>query len=301
MKKRILSLVLALCMLVELLPALILAAEPGDGVRCVHVHDEGCGYVAAVPEQPCGHVHDEACGYTAPREGTPCAHVHDESCGFVEAVAEVPCDLDCEDTDGDGEIDHAADCAYTPAIPEQPCTHVHDETCGYAEAVEEQPCTHIHDESCGWAPAVEGHPCNHVCTVESGCLDIEPGTDPSQEDPEPEPGDPFQEEPEAEDPGGENPDGETPGEENPEGADAAQPAVNESLQIMVQEADAALTGAGYSVVLMVPGEWDGYDWQLWAGAADGWTSLGVEDPVLPVFKEMFVSFAFRCVVEKDGV
>jgi len=215
MKKRILSLVLTLCLLAELLPAPSLAAEAVDavtGIHCVHVRDETCGYMEAAPEQPCGHVHDADCGYTAPSEGTPCAHVH--------------------------------------------------------------------DESCGWAPAVEGSPCTHVCTVESRCLDIQPGTDPSQQAPGPEPGTSLEEDPE---------------EETPE------PAVNESLQLMVQEADAALEGAEYSVVLMVPGEWDAYDWQLWAGAADGWTSLGVEAPALPVFKEMFVSFAFRYVVEKDGV
>ena len=61
---------------------------------------------------------------------TGCTHRHDESCGYVEAVAEVPCDKDCTDTDGDGVIDHAADCAYTPAVEGQPCNHVHDENCG---------------------------------------------------------------------------------------------------------------------------------------------------------------------------
>ncbi len=146
MKKRVLSLGLTLCMLVGLLPTPVLAAE--NGVHCVHVHDESCGYVEAAAEVPCGHIHDEtcgwaapgegtpcahvhdgdcgfveavsetpcihthdgACGYTAPSGGTPCPHVHDESCGFVEAAAEVSCSLNCEDTDGDGVIDHAADC-----------------------------------------------------------------------------------------------------------------------------------------------------------------------------------------------
>lgn len=64
---------------------------------------------------------------TAP---TGCTHQHDESCGYAEAVAEVPCDKDCTDTDGDGVTDHAEDCAYTPAVEGQPCNHVYDENCG---------------------------------------------------------------------------------------------------------------------------------------------------------------------------
>ena len=59
-----------------------------------------------------------------------CTHIHDENCGYVEAVAEVPCDKECTDTDGDGVIDHVEDCAYTPAVEGQPCNHVHDENCG---------------------------------------------------------------------------------------------------------------------------------------------------------------------------
>lgn len=59
-----------------------------------------------------------------------CAHIHDENCGYVEVVAEVPCDKECTDTDGDGVIDHVEDCAYTPAVEGQPCNHVHDENCG---------------------------------------------------------------------------------------------------------------------------------------------------------------------------
>ncbi|MEG1779373.1 MAG: carbohydrate-binding domain-containing protein, partial [Oscillospiraceae bacterium] len=52
-------------------------------------------------------------------------HKHDDKCGYKEATAEVPCDKDCTDTDGDGTIDHA-DCAYCEEIPEAPCTF--DET-----------------------------------------------------------------------------------------------------------------------------------------------------------------------------
>jgi len=302
MKKRVLSLVLILCMLVGLLPTPVLATEDS-----VHVHDESCGYVEAVAEQPCG-------------------HVHDESCGFVEAVPEVPCDMDCVDEDGDGEIDHKEGCSYAPAVEGQPCTHVHDEACGYAEAVEGHACTHVHDESCGWAPAVEGHPCGHVCTVESGCLDPDPEPEPAPE-PEPDPAGPGTDE---------SPETETvePSEALYEAGDSAASALpgewdsydwqawagekagwtslgmedpvlpvskDESPEIEIVEPSEALYEAGYSVVLTLPGEWDSYDWQVWSGEEDGWTSLGAEDPILPVLKEMFESFAFRCVVEKDGV
>ncbi|MDD6632106.1 MAG: Ig-like domain-containing protein [Lachnobacterium sp.] len=59
-----------------------------------------------------------------------CTHIHDLNCGYVEAVAEVPCDNECIDMDGDGVIDHVEDCAYTPAVEGLPCNHVHDENCG---------------------------------------------------------------------------------------------------------------------------------------------------------------------------
>ncbi|MBM6937416.1 hypothetical protein H7U37_02585 [Pseudoflavonifractor phocaeensis] len=86
------------------------------------------------------HVHSDACGYAEAVEAQDCTHVHDETCGYVEGLDEIPCDMDCTDTDGDGVVDHSPDCAYAPAVEAQPCTHVHDETCSYAEAVTGQPC-----------------------------------------------------------------------------------------------------------------------------------------------------------------
>ena len=86
------------------------------------------------------HVHNEVCGYAAAVEGQPCTHEHDEECGYVEAKEGVPCSVECTDTDGDGVVDHVEGCAYQPAEEGQPCTHVHDETCGYVAAVVGQPC-----------------------------------------------------------------------------------------------------------------------------------------------------------------
>lgn len=62
-------------------------------------------------------------GKTAAEE--PCIHhiIHTEDCGWAAAQAEIPCDKDCSDTDGDGVIDHAEDCAYTTATEGSPCSY----------------------------------------------------------------------------------------------------------------------------------------------------------------------------------
>lgn len=124
MKKRILSLVTALALCLSMLPVGVLALEPeADTGLCPH-HTE----------------HTAECGYAAPTKGQPCAHQHDETCSYAEAAAETPCDKECVDEDGDGEIDHAVDCAYAPAVEGQDCTHEHDDACGYVEAGPGQPC-----------------------------------------------------------------------------------------------------------------------------------------------------------------
>lgn len=119
--RRPLALLLSMVLLLGTLPTAAFAAE-SDGL-CPHhpQHDDTCGYVEAVADQPCLHQHDGTCGYT---EGTP----------------EVPCDKDCTDTDGDGVIDHAGDSAYQPAVSGIPCNHTHNADCGYVEAVEGHPC-----------------------------------------------------------------------------------------------------------------------------------------------------------------
>lgn len=104
-----------------------------------------------------------------------CTHVHDGSCGYVEAVAEVPCDMGCTDTDGDGVIEHVMDCAYRPAVEGQLCNHVHDESCGGLTAGEPEVQEPSAEESGG-----EQQP------GESGPEEAEPGTI------EPEEGEPDQ-------------------------------------------------------------------------------------------------------------
>lgn len=50
-------------------------------------------------------------------------HQHDASCGYREAQPEIPCDYECVDTDGDGNINHCPECAYRPALEELPCNY----------------------------------------------------------------------------------------------------------------------------------------------------------------------------------
>lgn len=66
----------------------------------------------------------------AEEQESKCSHIHDENCGYQEEQAEIPCDQNCADTDGDSIADHTAQCSYTPAVEAHPCGHVHDETCG---------------------------------------------------------------------------------------------------------------------------------------------------------------------------
>lgn len=126
--KRIVGLALAASMLISYVPVPVLAAESPcthehtpscyqEVTKCVHTHDDTCGYVAAVEGQSC------TC---EPDENGVLTHV--EGCGYREAVAGVPCGHVCTEESG----------CVTKVLS---CQHVHDETCGYAAAVEEQPCT----------------------------------------------------------------------------------------------------------------------------------------------------------------
>ena len=96
----------------------------------------------------CQHEHDEYCGYAEAIEGHECEHVHDEKCGYTEGTEEIPCNMECEDTDGDRIIDHNPECQYTAAVEGTPCEHEHNEECGYVEAVEEKTCGHVHGPEC---------------------------------------------------------------------------------------------------------------------------------------------------------
>ena len=105
--KKLLSIVLTLCMILSYIPAPAYAV----GTDCTHhtEHTADCGYVAAV-------------------EGVPCTHVHDELCGYAEAVAEVKCA--CEATDENGALVHTEGCGYVAPVTGADSPHSHDDACG---------------------------------------------------------------------------------------------------------------------------------------------------------------------------
>lgn len=175
--KKLLSLVMCLCLMAAALSAVAYAA-PTDGL-CPHhtAHDANCGYVeykAAVPcthvcsaeagctaaaaEVPCGHVCSAELGCTAATAEVPCndVHVHDVACGYADAVAAV-----CAHTSHDGN------CGYTADIPGTPCNH----TCDIDEGCQNMGyCTHVHDAYCNYTAGTSGTPCVHTCSAELGCI-----------------------------------------------------------------------------------------------------------------------------------
>ena len=120
-KTKLLSIFMALCMVISMVPVNVFAAETDN--LCDHhtAHTADCGYVAAVEGAECGHVHDDSCGYKAAVEGVSCA---------------------CTDTDDTGAVVHTEGCGYVAPVAGSDCTHAHDDTCGYAAAQAEVPCAY---------------------------------------------------------------------------------------------------------------------------------------------------------------
>ena len=91
MKKRILSILLSVCILISILPISVFANQSAE---CDHVHDELCGYIEQTEEIVCDQecqpdedgitIHAEDCAYTPATAGAPCTHQHDENCGYTE-------------------------------------------------------------------------------------------------------------------------------------------------------------------------------------------------------------------------
>lgn len=192
MKKRMISLLMALAMSLTLLPATSYAAEEsgtaiGAGRLCEHhtAHDDACGYVEGIEESPCTHEHGAEC-YT---EVTSCIHEHTQDCYPVsdssaasgEMASDAGNDEDTmpSDTQSDEEAmpsDTKADegaatsgnepgesAASSEAVEPTECSHVCSVESGCIK--QELDCKHEHDEECGYAPAVEGQPCTYVCTL----------------------------------------------------------------------------------------------------------------------------------------
>lgn len=193
MKKRMISLLMALAMSLTLLPATSYAAEEsgtaiGAGRLCEHhtAHDDACGYVEGIEESPCTHEHGAEC-YT---EVTSCIHEHTQDCypvsdgsaadnGVQDSDAGNDGDVMPSDTQSDEEAmpsDTKADegaaasgnepgesAASSEAAEPTECSHVCSVESGCIK--QELDCHHEHNEECGYAPAVEGQPCTYVCTL----------------------------------------------------------------------------------------------------------------------------------------
>ena len=193
MRKRVLSALLALCMLVPMFPVGTFAAEEDDAGPCQHhpEHTEDCGYIPASEGAPCSHAHGEDC-YALVED---CVHVHDEGCYGDGA-------LPTEDEEKEADAcEHVCTGESDCLTLLESCVHIHEESCygdgalptedeeKVADACEHvctgesgcltpsENCVHIHDESCysdGVLPTEDAEPeadaCVHVCTEESGCL-----------------------------------------------------------------------------------------------------------------------------------
>lgn len=193
MKKRMISLLMALAMSLTLLPATSYAAEEsgtaiGAGRLCEHhtAHDDACGYVEGIEESPCTHEHGAEC-YT---EVTSCIHEHTQDCypvsdssaadnGVQDSDAGNDGDAMPSDAQSDGDdmpsgtqADEGAaasgnepgeSAASSEAVEPTECSHVCSVESGCIK--QELDCHHEHNEECGYAPAVEGQPCTYVCTL----------------------------------------------------------------------------------------------------------------------------------------
>ena len=114
--KKLLSLLLCLCMLAQNVPVAVFAA--GDA-QCAHhgEHTAQCGYVPGVA---CGHVCGEGCQI----ETTACVHIHGEDgCSYVEAT---------QTEAAVGECNHTACTVDSGCVKiEKVCIHTVHEDCGY--------------------------------------------------------------------------------------------------------------------------------------------------------------------------
>ncbi len=114
MKKRILSIILTLVMVITLLPTVVF----GDNseILCRHEHDVVCGFIDGVNDAECNHEHDEFCGFlTTPTNKNETGHV--ETCVYQPDFDAWDCDIDnCQCTLC---IDSREDIANQPMVMAQ--------------------------------------------------------------------------------------------------------------------------------------------------------------------------------------
>lgn len=104
MKKRLLSMILAISMVVGIMPLGAFATQPQT--LCQHQHDQLCGFVQAIEEQPCGHLNTDGSYQCAPalkdseaaqvQGASPVDCGHEDGCGYTHAVQGASCTHTCE-------------------------------------------------------------------------------------------------------------------------------------------------------------------------------------------------------------
>lgn len=100
--KRILSLLLALCMVFTLVSSTVYAAGSGefnvDDTVCENhkEHDESCGYIKAAEGAPCSHQNEDGTFSCAPDGDSSYVCPHDDGCGYTHAAEGAPCTHECE-------------------------------------------------------------------------------------------------------------------------------------------------------------------------------------------------------------
>ena len=148
MRRKILSIVLTLSMVLTTVPTAALAEEPEGTGLCPHhtEHTEECGYAGPVEGTPCAHEHTEEC-YIAV---TNCVHVHDESC--YSDVEDLETTEPKESEGGEEQVLEAAKNALEPVA----CAHVCTAESGCVARTLD--CAHEHDGSCGYVEAANGAP-----------------------------------------------------------------------------------------------------------------------------------------------
>ena len=157
MKRRILSVIIALALCVSLYPTGVLAEESVSG-SCTHhtEHTAECGYAEA---QPCTHEHteekhsteEEHSGEECYKTVTECVHEHTDEC-YPEAE-------EMEESTGEGDATTSDAGNREPSL----CTHVCSEESGCITKILD--CHHEHDENCGYQEAQD---CGYVCKICNG-------------------------------------------------------------------------------------------------------------------------------------
>ena len=142
MKKRFISFLTAVAMVLTMMPQMSFVAHAHEHEQCEH------------------HIHNEECGYVEASEGTPCTHTHDADCGYIAAVEEVLCE--CTQTDENGALQHTENCGYAAPAEEVQCGHSHDENCSYTPAVEAQACTFSAEDCAECGIALLSDECQHL-------------------------------------------------------------------------------------------------------------------------------------------